>query len=80
MAIDLHGFICKETEKAIGFVADKDADAASTRMLYIPRSKFLYIYEKDQKSRIVQTSEGERIGTPVKVVRVDPEWLAKVSA
>jgi hypothetical protein len=78
--VDLVGFICKETEKSIGFVTESLADSNGIRMLYIPRSKFERTEEKDMaRSKNIQTSEGERVGTPVWVRGVDETWLQRVA-
>ena len=78
--VDLVGFICKETEKSVGFITESLANVVGQRMLYIPRSKFERVEEMSMAhSKNIQTSEGERVGVPVWVRGVDEEWLKRIA-
>ena len=78
--VDLVGYICKETEKSVGFVTESLTNVVGQRMLYIPRSKFERVEEMNMaRSKNIQTSEGERVGTPVWVRGVDENWMQKIA-
>lgn len=73
----LNGYIARETEAAIAFLAD----AKAVKPLWIPRKKIAAIVERDERSAQVQLA-GERVrrlAVPV-AVEVDAAWLERVGA
>ena len=71
----ISGYIARETEKAVAFVATTKTE----KPLWIPRSKILAMVERDDLSANVQLA-GERIrrvATPVDL-EIDAEWMAKI--
>jgi hypothetical protein len=75
--ITLNGFIARETEKAVAFLAT----AATAKPLWIPRAKIAAIVEADALSASVQLAgEGiARLAVPVSV-EIDAAFAAKVGA
>jgi hypothetical protein len=77
ITITLNGFIARETEKAVAFLAT----AATAKPLWIPRAKIATIVETDALSASVQLAgEGiARQAVPVSV-EIDAAFAAKVGA
>lgn len=74
----LNGYIVRETEAAVAFVAAADASKAGVKPLWIPRKKIVATVELDLTSRTIVTGQdGERVGTPVNL-DVDTVFLAKI--
>jgi len=69
------GYIVRETEKAVAFLATIEAD----KPLWIPRKKIASLVEQDYESLPAQLQgEGiKRAAIPVEI-SVDSEFLAKV--
>lgn len=75
MTRTLTGYIARETEAAIGFLATADI----AKPLWIPRKKIASMIERDEMSASVQLA-GEtiqRVATPV-TLEVDAAFLEKV--
>lgn len=70
----LSGYIVRETEAAVAFVAK----ASDSKPLWIPRKKIASMQELDTKSvRVVTAQDGERVGIP-HALDVDAAFLAKI--
>ena len=71
------GYIVRETEAAVAFVARKNV-ADGVKPLWVPKSKILGKLEQDRASvTIVTAQDGERVGVPV-VLTIDNDWAVKV--
>jgi hypothetical protein len=76
----LHGFIARETDKAVAFIA-ASADRINAKPLWLPRKKIAVMAELDLASQAIQL-EGESIArqaTPVEI-QADAEFLDKIGA
>ena len=73
--ITLSGFVARETEKAVAFLATTKTE----KPLWIPRAKIAAIVESDARSASVRLAgEGVmRQAVPVSV-EIDAEWFAKI--
>ena len=79
--MNLAAYVVKETEKAIGVVWAGDRSKENVGIVYIPRSKIGgNVVEQDSPSYNIKTKEGERVGFPVVVNKVDVEFLRKIKA
>lgn len=75
----LVGFVVRETEAAVAFVAEGDAATVGVKPLWLPRKKILSGGESDAMGRQIAVA-GEtlpRVGVPV-AYDVCDEFLAKV--
>ena len=71
------GYIVRETEAAVAFVARRDVKAG-VKPLWVPKAKILVRHEQDRASVTIATAQdGERIGIPTVLV-VDNDWAVKV--
>lgn len=71
------GYIVRETEAAVAFVARKDI-AAGVKPLWVPKAKILARHEQDRASVTIATAQdGERVGVPTVLV-LDDSWAVKV--
>lgn len=71
------GYIVRETEAAVAFVARRDVKAG-VKPLWVPKSKILVRHEQDRASVTIATAQdGERVGIPTVLV-VDNDWAVKV--
>ena len=71
------GYIVRETEAAVAFVARRDVKAG-VKPLWVPKSKILVRHEQDRASVMIATAQdGERVGIPTVLV-VDNDWAVKV--
>jgi hypothetical protein len=74
------GFVVRETEAAVAFVAASQAGVANVKPLWLPRKKIVKITEIDAISRAIETAQdGRRQGVPVKV-EIDEAFATKVGA
>lgn len=74
--MQISGYIARETEKAIAFLAD----AATQKPLWIPRSKLHNLQETDEQSPRVRLA-GEKIDRAALPVtfEIEDAFLAKVA-
>ena len=71
------GYIVRETEAAVAFVARRDTKAG-VKPLWVPKAKILVRHEQDRASVTIATAQdGERVGVPTVLV-VDNDWAVKV--
>ena len=71
------GYIVRETEAAVAFVARRDVKAG-VKPMWVPKSKILVRHEQDRASVTIATAQdGERVGIPTVLV-VDNDWAVKV--
>jgi len=71
------GYIVRETEAAVAFVARRDVKAG-VKPLWVPKAKILVRHEQDRASVVIATAQdGERVGVPTVLV-VDDAWAVKV--
>lgn len=71
------GYIVRETEAAVAFVARRDVKAG-VKPLWVPKAKILVRHEQDRASVVIATAQdGERVGVPTVLV-VDNDWAVKV--
>lgn len=71
------GYIVRETEAAVAFVARRDMKAG-VKPLWVPKAKILVRHEQDRASVVIATAQdGERVGVPTVLV-VDDAWAVKV--
>lgn len=71
------GYIVRETEAAVAFVARRDVKAG-VKPLWVPKAKILVRHEQDRASVVIATSQdGERVGVPTVLV-IDDAWAVKV--
>ena len=71
------GYIVRETEDAVAFVARRDVKAG-VKPLWVPKAKILVRHEQDRASVVIATAQdGERVGVPTVLV-VDNDWAVKV--
>ena len=71
------GYIVRETEAAVAFVARRDLKAG-VKPLWVPKAKILVRHEQDRASVVIATAQdGERVGVPTVLV-VDNDWAVKV--
>jgi len=71
------GYIVRETEAAVAFVARRDVKAG-VKPLWVPKAKILVRHEQDRASVTIATAQdGERVGIPTVLV-VDNDWAVKV--
>ena len=71
------GYIVRETEAAVAFVARRDMKAG-VKPLWVPKAKILVRHEQDRASVTIATAQdGERVGVPTVLV-VDNDWAVKV--
>ena len=71
------GYIVRETEAAVAFVARRDVKAG-VKPLWVPKAKILVRHEQDRASVTITTAQdGERVGVPTVLV-VDNDWAVKV--
>lgn len=71
------GYIVRETEAAVAFVARRDVKAG-VKPLWVPKAKILVRHEQDRASVTIATAQdGERVGVPTVLV-VDNDWAVKV--
>ena len=71
------GYIVRETEAAVAFVARRDVKAG-VKPLWVPKSKILVRHEQDRASVMIATAQdGERVGVPTVLV-IDDAWAVKV--
>lgn len=74
----LEGYIVRETEKAIAFVAQRNAKVAGVKPLWVPRSKVVALVEGDAfGERIATANDGERLGIPFSI-EIDGEFANRV--
>lgn len=72
------GYVVRETDAAVAFVAESDASIAGVKPLWIPRKKIESATESDGLGRSIKTAQdGERIGIPM-ALSVDDAFVAKV--
>lgn len=72
------GYVVRETEAAIAFVAASDAGKIGVKPLWIPRKKIISQRESDSWSRnIVTAQDGKRLGKPIDLY-IDAEFAARV--
>ena len=71
------GYIVRETEAAVAFVASRDMKAG-VKPLWVPKAKILVRHEQDRASVIIATAQdGDRVGVPTVLV-LDDAWAVKV--
>ncbi len=71
------GYIVRETEAAVAFVARRDMKAG-VKPLWVPKAKILVRHEQDRASVIIATAQdGERVGIPTVLV-IDNDFAVKV--
>lgn len=71
------GYIVRETEAAVAFVANA-AMHAGVKPLWLPRKKIVAMRELDESSRTIQTAQdGERIAIPF-AIEIDDAFATKV--
>ncbi len=71
------GYIVRETEAAVAFVARRDVKAG-VKPLWVPKAKILVRHEQDRASVIIATAQdGERVGIPTVLV-IDNDFAVKV--
>jgi hypothetical protein len=71
------GYIVRETEAAVAFVARRDVKAG-VKPLWVPKAKILVRHEQDRASvTIVTAQDGERVGIPTVLV-IDNDFAVKV--
>ncbi len=71
------GYIVRETEAAVAFVARRDVKAG-VKPLWVPKAKILVRHEQDRASVIIATAQdGERVGSPTVLV-IDNDFAVKV--
>jgi hypothetical protein len=76
--IAITGYTVGNTDKAVAFVATRDADKIGVRPLWIPRAKLGRVMESDCMGRRIMTAQnGERMGIPA-TVEIDADFAAKV--
>jgi hypothetical protein len=80
MTRTLNGYIARETEKAIGFVA-ADANRVDAKPLWIPRKKIADMIELDIASVAIQLAgeSVQRQSVPV-TLTVDAAFLDRIGA
>lgn len=72
------GYVVRETDAAVAFVADSDAATVGVKPMWIPRKKIETVTELDSLSRSIHTAQdGERIGIPT-ALWVDDAFIARV--
>ncbi len=71
------GYIVRETEAAVAFVARRDVKAG-VKPLWVPKAKILVRHEQDRASVTIATAQdGERVGIPTVLV-IDNDFAVKV--
>lgn len=71
------GYVVRETEAAVAFVARRDVKAG-VKPLWVPKAKILIRHEQDRASVTIATAQdGERVGVPTVLV-IDEAWAVKV--
>lgn len=71
------GYIVRETEAAVAFVARRDMKAG-VKPLWVPKAKILVRHEQDRASVVIATAQdGDRVGVPT-VLIIDDVWAVKV--
>ena len=74
MSTLLIGYIVRETEAAVAFVAN----ASDSKPLWLPRKKIAAMQEMDLASvKVITAQDGERVGIPYEL-DVDSAFLAKI--
>lgn len=66
----------RESEKAFGIVMRTDIKEG-VGILWVPKSKMVFIHETDELSKRIITNKGTFNGTPVDVI-IDDEFRAKL--
>lgn len=75
--MQITGYIVRETEAAVAFVARRDV-RAGVKPLWVPKSKIIARREQDRTSVTIATAQdGERVGIPT-VLNIDETWAVKV--
>lgn len=75
--MQITGYIVRETEAAVAFVARRDVKEG-VKPLWVPKSKILVRHEQDRAGiKIVTAQDGERIGVPT-VLIIDDAFAVKV--
>jgi len=70
-------FKVRESEKALGVIAAKDARVNSVGILWLPKSKVLAMMETDERSPKIVTNKGTFMGTPLDL-SIDSDFAAKL--
>jgi len=71
------GYVVRETEAAVAFVARRDMKAG-VKPLWVPKSKILIRQEQDLASVVIATAQdGDRVGIPTILV-IDDAFAVKV--
>ncbi len=71
------GYIVRETEAAVAFVARRDVNAG-VKPVWDPKAEILERHEQDRASVIIATAQdGERVGIPTVLV-IDNDFAVKV--
>ena len=73
----LKGFKVAETEKAIAFVAEKDAATVGIKPLWLPLKKIVDSNELDELDKRIETAQGTKKGIPMALAICD-EFAKKV--
>lgn len=75
--MQITGYIVRETEAAVAFVARRDLKAG-VKPLWVPKTKILVRHEQDRASVMIATAQdGERVGVPTVLV-LDDAFAVKV--
>jgi len=73
----MFGYIVRETEAAVAFVARRDI-RVGVKPLWVPKAKIQLRHEQDRASVVIHTAQdGERVGIPT-VLIIDEAWAVKV--